>query len=99
DAIGKVGAMLASEKLTRALLGLAPTAETARAQPAQRPAAAVTSDVDVLPAARAARPHSYAVVVGVEHYREKLPNADFAASDAKLAARYFERVLGVPEAN
>ena len=52
-----------------------------------------------LPAAVAPRPHTHAVVIGVERYRETLPRADFAAGDAKLTAEYFRRVLGVPEEN
>ena len=62
-------------------------------------AASVRSDVDELPAARPESAHRHAVVIGVERYRETLPRADFAAGDAKLAAEYFKRVLGVPEAN
>ncbi len=56
------------------------------------------SDIDDLPPAGALR-KAHAVVIGVENYREALPKADFAASDAKLAAEYFKRVLGVPEEN
>jgi hypothetical protein len=69
--------------------------------PAAPAVAAVTahSDIDDLPASVAKDPHSHAVVIGVESYREKLPSAEFAAGDAKLAAKYFERALGVPEAN
>lgn len=57
------------------------------------------SDIDDLPAQGAARPHAVAVVIGVESYREALPKADFAAADARLAAEYFKRVLGVSEEN
>ena len=57
------------------------------------------SDIDTLPPAGPEHPRTYAIVVGVEHYRAKLPNADFAVNDARLAAEYFKRVLGVPEAN
>src|SRR5205807_7798680 len=43
------------------------------------------SDVDQLPSARALlKKNSYAVVVGIEQYREKLPRADFAVHDATL---------------
>jgi uncharacterized caspase-like protein len=59
----------------------------------------VRSDVDDLPAARPASGRRHAVVIGVERYRENLPKADFAAGDARLAAEYFKRVLGVPEQN
>ncbi len=81
----------------------AASAAHAPAQPAS-PAAPVAaqprrSDVDDLPAAAAVRPHAVAVVIGVESYRENLPKAEFAAGDAKLAAEYFRRVLGVSDSN
>ena len=60
---------------------------------------AVASDLDDLPGARARDPHAHAVVIGIERYREKLPNADFSESDARLVAEYFKRVLGVPAEN
>lgn len=61
--------------------------------------AIVRSDLDDLPAARPSSVHRHAVVIGVERYRENLPKADFAAVDARLAAEYFKRVLGVSEQN
>ena len=60
--------------------------------------APIVSDVDSLPAPRSPR-KAYAVVVGIERYREGLPPADYAAGDARLAGEYFKRVLGVPEQN
>lgn len=59
----------------------------------------IATELDDLPVARPVRPHSHAVVIGIERYRENLPKADFSAGDAKLAAEYFKRVLGVPEEN
>lgn len=56
-------------------------------------------DPENLPSAAARRPHAHAVVIGVERYRQRLPRATFASSDAKLTAEYFRRVLGVPEEN
>ena len=70
-----------------------------KAQPPPAAPAVVRSDVDDLPPARAASARRHAVLIGVERYRENLPKADFAAGDAKLAAEYFKRVLGVPEQN
>ncbi|MCR4296306.1 MAG: caspase family protein [Elusimicrobia bacterium] len=68
--------------------------------PAPRPAIALDArNLDSLPVPAASRPNTYAVVIGIERYRETLPRADFAASDAKLTAEYFRRVLGVPEEN
>jgi hypothetical protein len=69
----------------------------AAAAPAAEPVA--PSDIDHLPPQGPAQPRTFAVAVGVERYRAKLPSADFAASDARLAAEYFKRVLGVPEEN
>ena len=61
---------------------------------------AVKSDVDDLPAIKT-RPNknSYAIVIGIEQYRQKLPKADFAVSDAKLVSEYLTKVMGVPEEN
>jgi hypothetical protein len=76
--------------------------EPKRAEAAAGVAAASVPEVDEverLPAARAPSAKRHAIVIGVERYREALPKADFAAGDAKLAAEYFKRVLGVPEAN
>lgn len=67
--------------------------------PAVAQAAAPRSDVDDLPAARPVDPKAVALVIGVERYREALPHADYAASDAKLAAEYYQRVLGVSPEN
>jgi hypothetical protein len=62
--------------------------------------AAVKSDVDDLPAIKT-RPNknSYAIVIGIEQYRQKLPKADFAVSDAKLVSEYLTKVMGFPEEN
>ncbi|TAJ08015.1 MAG: hypothetical protein EPO61_11265 [Nitrospirae bacterium] len=58
------------------------------------------SDVDRLPTAKALRKkNAYAVVIGIEQYREKLPKADFAARDATLMGEYLTKVLGYPEEN
>jgi len=95
DAMTRLGPLLAEERPWERL-------DSRSGEPVARAAPAVesvSSDIDELPPAGPVHPRTYAVVVGVEHYRAKLPNADFAASDARLAAEYFKRVLGVPEAN
>jgi hypothetical protein len=43
--------------------------------------------------------NSYAIVVGIEQYRQKLPKADFAVSDAQAMTGYLTKVLGYPEEN
>jgi len=58
------------------------------------------SDVDHLPAATGKpKKNAYAVVIGIEQYREKLPKADFADRDAKVVGEYLTKVLGYPEEN
>lgn len=62
--------------------------------------AQIVSDVDRLPRERAfPRRDAYAVVIGVERYRQELPNADDAVHDARVAAEYLERVLGYPRSH
>ncbi len=98
-----VGSEAKAEVLKLRARGWPPPEPDAREESLARsprpPAIAVATDLDELPAAAPLRPRSYAIVIGVEHYREKLPNADYAEADAKLTARYFERALGLPEEN
>ena len=60
----------------------------------------VVSDIDILPTATS-RPqkHRYAVVIGIENYRQNLQNADYAVRDARKMAEYLVKVLGYPEEN
>jgi hypothetical protein len=61
---------------------------------------AMQSDVDRVTITRpSAKKNAYAVVVGIESYRDNLPKADFAANDAKLMGEYLTKVLGYPEEN
>jgi uncharacterized caspase-like protein len=58
------------------------------------------SDVDELPAVKAkSSKNSYAIVIGIENYRQKLPKADFATHDAQTMTAYLTKVLGYPEEN
>ncbi len=64
------------------------------------PAATVRSDVDDLPAVKTRlNKNAYAIVIGIEQYRQKLPRADYAVSDAKLMSEYLSKVMGYPEEN
>lgn len=63
-------------------------------------ASPVKSDIDELPVLQARKnSHAYAIVIGIEQYRQKLPKADFATQDAKLVAAYLTKVLGYSEEN
>src|SRR3990172_6363017 len=60
----------------------------------------VKSDVDDLPTKKAkANKSAYAIVIGIEQYRQKLPKADFATHDAQTMTDYLTRVMGYPEEN
>jgi uncharacterized caspase-like protein len=60
----------------------------------------IKSDIDELPSIKAKpNKNAYAIVIGIEHYRQKLPKADFATSDAKLMSEYLTKAMGYPEEN
>ena len=60
----------------------------------------IKSDVDELPAIKAKlNKNAYAIVIGIEQYRQKLPKADYAVADAKIMAEYLTKVMGYPEEN
>jgi len=62
--------------------------------------AIVKSDVDELPVMQAKpNKNAYAIVIGVEKYRQKLPKADYADNDARIMAEYLTKVMGYPEEN
>jgi hypothetical protein len=61
---------------------------------------AVNSDVDELPAIKAKpNKNSYAIVIGIENYHQKLPKADFATHDAQTITEYLTKALGYQEEN
>lgn len=65
-----------------------------------KPQVPVISDVDIPPTVRSVpKKNAYALVIGIEQYREKLPKADFAAHDAKIVGQYLHKVVGYPEEN
>ncbi|MDO9287598.1 MAG: hypothetical protein Q7T83_02270, partial [Thermodesulfovibrionales bacterium] len=52
----------------------------------------IKSDVDELPTIKAKpNKNSYAIVIGIENYRQKLPKADFATADAKTVTEYLTK--------
>ncbi|AMV71100.1 hypothetical protein JCM30471_29210 [Desulfuromonas carbonis] len=64
------------------------------------PAAVIRSDVDELPTVEPLLDrNAYALVIGIERYRQQLPAADFAVHDAEMVAKYLTGVLGYPEEN
>ncbi|MEI8172959.1 MAG: caspase family protein [Deltaproteobacteria bacterium] len=70
------------------------------AVPSKEVSPIIKSDVDELPST-ATKPNknSYAIVIGIENYRQKLPKADFASHDAKIISEYLTKIMGYPEEN
>jgi hypothetical protein len=64
------------------------------------PVKPLNSDVDSLPEITT-RPNmnAYAIVIGIEQYRQKLPKADYATHDAKIISEYLTKTMGYPEEN
>jgi len=60
----------------------------------------IQSDVDDLPSIKAKpNKNAYAIVIGIENYRQKLPKADYAIHDAQTVTEYLTKVMGYPEEN
>jgi hypothetical protein len=61
----------------------------------------ISSDVDDVSAItiKQDKHDRYAIVIGIEHYRQKLPKAEFATHDAQIMTEYLTKVMGYPEEN
>jgi len=74
--------------------------ETLVAKPSQEAYSTIKSDVDELPAIKIKyNKNAYAIVIGIENYRQKLPKADYAVADAKIISEYLTKTMGYPEEN
>lgn len=74
--------------------------ETPPMEPAVGLAKPAKVDVDVAPTGAVADPNSYAVVIGVEKYRQAgIPAVDYAARDAKTMASYLTGAMGFDPKN
>ena len=57
-------------------------------------------EVDQLPQKQAKpNPNAFAIVVGIEQYRQDLPASEFSSHDAEIMDKYLTGVLGYPEKN
>ncbi len=82
-----------------AMLGV-PSSAVPATPPAPAAAAVPSSDVDMPPPGRGKpKPNAYAVVIGIEQYRQNLPKADFAMRDAQVTRDYLTKVMGYQEEN
>ncbi|MRR18123.1 MAG: hypothetical protein EG826_16880 [Deltaproteobacteria bacterium] len=98
---------LISERQTR--LAALDSKKEALAEPKARPSkqspviskeSSARSDIEALPPPIGKHnKNAYAIIIGIETYRQNLPRADFAESDARLVAAYLAGTLGYPEEN
>jgi hypothetical protein len=57
-------------------------------------------DIDDVPEiAKEKKKNAYAIVIGIENYREKLPKVDYAEKSANIMKEYLIQVLGYEERN
>jgi hypothetical protein len=97
-AVGQIGPQFESESVVAKILD-ARSGKTMAQAPETAPQE-IRSDIDDLPQTHApAHPNAYAVIIGVRKYRQKLPEADFADSDARLMSKYMIQTLGFQEEN
>lgn len=69
-------------------------------KPSQEVFSITKSDIDELPSVKVKQnKNAYAIVIGIESYRQKLPKADYAVADAKIMTEYLTKVMGYPEEN
>lgn len=62
--------------------------------------AVVVSDVDDAPeVSQSTQKNRFAVLIGIEQYRQRLPKVEFASHDAKIMREYLVKTLGYPEEN
>lgn len=100
-----LGSSLKLAEFSKSITGISGTTTTRNQQQVAalvRPfeKSTVKSDIDELPKVSAkSNKNAYAIVIGIEQYRQKLPRADFAAADAKIFTDYLTRVMGYPEEN
>jgi len=94
----KMGIKLLEKTVKKQEIASQPTMPVLR--PSQEVSPAIKSDVDELPMMQAKpNKNAYAIVIGIENYRQKLPKADYADNDARVMAEYLAKVMGYPEEN
>lgn len=61
---------------------------------------AVVDPVDLtIPSTGVDDKHTFALIIGNEHYQGNIKGVPYAANDAQIFARYCKRTLGLPDAN
>src|SRR5262249_7129259 len=99
DALQKMGRGLSNSPKMSAYVRNIPKKPADRA-PSMMTRLDRSSDVDVLPQSSAKRQQTrYAVIIGIEQYRQNLPSVEFASHDAFIMREYLTKVLGYPDEN
>ncbi|MDO8747244.1 MAG: caspase family protein, partial [Thermodesulfovibrionales bacterium] len=99
-ALQEAAKVITSSREIHAFVSTKGVSETIALKPSGKELPIVKSDVDELPSVKAKpNKNSYAIVIGIENYRQKLPKADYAVHDAKIMTDYLIKVMGYPEEN
>jgi hypothetical protein len=99
DALQQMGRGIANSPQVVAYARTVPKKPTDRA-PVPVARAERSSDVDVLPPGQGKRQSTrYAVIIGIEQYRQSLPAVEFASHDAAVLRDYLTKSLGYPDEN
>jgi hypothetical protein len=84
--------------LSESLVHRSPSPSAMPSSPSQELSNSEVDDVPIL-VDRPIRMKSHAVIIGIETYRDHLPNADFASHDARIVTQYLIHAMGYPEEN
>lgn len=89
-----------NERSTKFALISGENAKTASTPSTNIEELAAGTDIEAVPITRVlSRKNAFAIVIGIETYRMKLPKADYAVKDAKLVREYLIKAMGYPEEN
>jgi hypothetical protein len=99
-ALQKAAQVITSSREIHAFVSTRGVSETIASKSPGKELPIVKSDVDELPSTTTkTNKNAYAIVIGIEEYRQKLPKADFATADAKIISEYLTKAMGYPEEN
>ena len=99
-ALQEAAKVITSSREIHAFVSTKGVSETIASKPSGKELPITKSDVDDLPSIKAKpNKNAYAIVIGIENYRQKLPKADYAVADAQTVTEYLTKVMGYPEEN
>ena len=75
-------------------------AQSAALVPVQEASLSIKSDIEELPPVKVKQNKKFfAIVIGIEQYRQQLPKAAYAVADARTVTEYLVKVMGYPAEN